>query len=87
MRVDYVIAAVVGLAVSYFSVTIFMMGGGQFASWVIAFLVFAYIGAYRFVSERKSEESTGLGVLALISPPFIVWIGLFLYYKVSSLIG
>ncbi|MEQ1533158.1 MAG: hypothetical protein HOO97_03005 [Sideroxydans sp.] len=84
MKIDYVIAAVVGLGISYLSVVMFMMGGGQFASWAVAFLVVAYTGAFYFVSQRKSEDSVGLGMLALISPPFIIWIGAFIYAKVFT---
>lgn len=87
MKIDYVIAAVVSLGISYFSVVMFMMAGGSAAGWAAAFLVVTYIGALYFISERKTKENVGLGVFALISPPFILWIGLFLFFKIFSLIG
>ena len=85
MKIDYVIGTVVGLAVSYFTVVMFMMGGGQFVYWAIAFLLCAHIGSFIFVEKRRNRENANFAVIALVSPPFVLWIGLFIFYQIASI--
>lgn len=78
----YFIATLVGFVGSYISFIFAVTGGMHFAYTIGLFLVLAHIGAFIFAYKATVRGETSLAAMGLVSPPFILYIVLFIFIVV-----